>query len=115
MNAARRSEEAVIGDLLSAADDAAELVRRGRDAFDGDVLLRRAGEAIAGQITEAAGKLSDDVKASVPGVPWEDIIGMRIVLHHRYHAIDHDTLWNVLEADIPALAGALRALADTEA
>ena len=107
MNAARRSEEAVIGDLLSAAADAAELVRRGRDAFDGDVLLRRAGEAITGQITEATGKLSEGLKDSIPGVPWEDIIGMRIVLHHRYHAIDHGALWNVLEVDIPALAGAL--------
>jgi len=114
VNAARRSEEAVIGDLLSAADDAAELVRRGRDAFDGDVLLRRAGEAITGQITETAGKISDELKASVPGVPWEDIIGMRIVLHHRYHAIDHDTLWNVLEVDIPALAAALRGVVDGE-
>ena len=39
---------------------------------------------------------------------------MRIVLHHRYHAIDHDTLWNVLEADIAAVAGALRAVVDSE-
>lgn len=54
------------------------------------------------------------MKASVSGVPWEDIIGMRIVLHHRYHAIDHDTLWNVLEVDIPALAGALRGAVDSE-
>jgi uncharacterized protein with HEPN domain len=107
VSAVRRSEEAVIGDLLSAAEDAAELVRRGRDSFDDDVLLRRAGEAITGQITEAAGKLSDELKGAVPGVPWEDIIGMRIVLHHRYHAIDQDALWNVLEVDIPALAAAL--------
>jgi len=112
VSAARRSEAAVIGDLLAAAEDAAELARRGRTAFDDDVLLRRAGEAIAGQITEAAGKLSEDLKASVPDVPWEDIIGMRIVLHHRYHAIDRDTLWAVIEVDIPALAAALKPFAD---
>lgn len=112
MSAARRSEKAVIGDLLSAAADAAELVRRGRDAFEEDVLLRRAGEAITGQVTEAAGKFSEELKASIPDVPWEDIIGMRIVLHHRYHAIDHDTLWNVLEVDIPALAVRLASAVD---
>lgn len=35
-----------------------------------------------------------------------------IVLHHRYHAIDLDTLWNVLEVDIPALAAALQRVVD---
>ena len=68
MNKASQPRTAVkiIGDLLDAANAAAEIVARGKDAWDHDRLLRLADEAVISRIGDAAAKLPDDVKAAPP-------------------------------------------------
>jgi hypothetical protein len=53
----------LIGDLLDAASAAAEIVTRGRDAWNADRLLRLAGEAVINRIGRVASKLPTDVRA----------------------------------------------------
>jgi uncharacterized protein with HEPN domain len=59
---------------------------------------------------EAARRLSLEVRAAHPEVPWRDIIGMRSVVSHGYDQIDDDELWRVIEYDLPELIRKLEAI-----
>ena len=52
---------------------------------------------------EAARRLSPEIRAAHPGVPWREIIGMRSIITHGYDQIDDDELWQVIERDLPDL------------
>jgi uncharacterized protein with HEPN domain len=103
-----RPLEAVLADIEEAGEAAREIVERGRDAWDGDRLLRLAGEAVIGRIADAANRLPDTVKTEVPDVSWDDIRDIRILVDHIYHRIDYAALWTTLEEDVPQLVDRLR-------
>lgn len=103
-----RSSDKVLGDLLDACDAAAELVARGSEAFDSDQLLRLAAEAIIGRIGDSAAKLRQAYGESLPTrIPWDEVIGNRIVVDHAYHRVDYGALWVTLERDVPELREAM--------
>jgi uncharacterized protein with HEPN domain len=64
-------------------------------------------------IGEAASKISDEVRAAHPEIPWPDIIGMRNRLIHAYFDIDFDRVCDTIEVDLPPLIASLeRVLSD---
>ncbi|MEI2692864.1 MAG: HepT-like ribonuclease domain-containing protein [Anaerolineae bacterium] len=58
-------------------------------------------------IGEAAYLISAATRKQLPGVPWEDIIGMRHRLIHAYFDINLDILWKTVQNDLPPLAETL--------
>jgi uncharacterized protein with HEPN domain len=54
-------------------------------------------------IGEATKRLSTDFRTIYPDIPWRDIAGMRDILAHQYDRINLDTLWDVIQSDIPEL------------
>jgi uncharacterized protein with HEPN domain len=61
-------------------------------------------------IGEAATHIPEDIRQANPQIPWRLIIAMRNRLIHGYLGIDNDTLWSVIQTDIPALLQQLQAL-----
>ena len=61
-------------------------------------------------IGEAASHVSDGFQASHSGIEWLDIIGMRNWLVHAYYDINHDTVWETVQDDIPVLVSKLETL-----
>jgi uncharacterized protein with HEPN domain len=59
---------------------------------------------------EAARRLSQEVRAVHPEVPWRDIIGMRSVVTHGCDQIDDDELWQDIELDLPELIRKIEAI-----
>jgi uncharacterized protein with HEPN domain len=59
---------------------------------------------------EAARRLSPEIRAAHPEVPWREIIGMRSVITHGYDQIDDDELWEVVERDLPDLMSKIEAI-----
>lgn len=59
---------------------------------------------------EGARRLSQEIRAAHPEVPWRAIIGMRSVITHGYDQIDDDELWQVVERDLPELMLKLEAI-----
>lgn len=59
-------------------------------------------------IGEAAYQVSPETREQWPGIPWEDIIGMRHRLVHAYFAINLDILWGTVRDDLPPLVDALQ-------
>lgn len=58
---------------------------------------------------EAPRALSDACRAQYPDVPWEDVIGLRVVLAHHYHRIDPAQVWTIATVELPELAEHLAA------
>jgi len=61
-------------------------------------------------IGEATYQVSESTRAEVPGIPWEDIVGMRHRLVHAYFDINLDILWRTVQDDLPPLVSALEAV-----
>jgi uncharacterized protein with HEPN domain len=103
----RRPVDKLLEDIILAADVAREIVDRGREQFESDLVAQFGAEAVVGRIGDAASKLPEDVRASMPGLPWKEIIGFRIVVDHAYHRLDYGRVWNTLSQDIPKLRTAI--------
>lgn len=54
-------------------------------------------------VGEATKRLSSDFRNAHAQIPWKDIAGMRDVLAHQYDRVNLDTLWDVIQNDIPEL------------
>jgi uncharacterized protein with HEPN domain len=74
------------------------------DRYIGDYLLRRAGERALLIISEAAKSLPKDLLQRYPEVDWSEVIGLGNVLRHGYHAVDDDTIWEILTTNLSELS-----------
>ena len=54
-------------------------------------------------IGEAATHVPDEIRSSFPDIPWRMIIATRNQLIHAYLGIDNDTVWSIIEDDLPEL------------
>ena len=90
-------------DLADFIDMAREVTSRTRAAYDADVTLRLAGEAIVARVGEAVNRLPEGFKQAHPQVPWRSIRGARNLTSHEYHRIDHQLIWQVLDRDVPEI------------
>ncbi len=61
-------------------------------------------------IGEATTHIPDEVRAAHPEIPWRMIIATRNLLIHGYLGIDDDTLWSIIQDDVPNLLPLLKAL-----
>lgn len=52
---------------------------------------------------EASNKVSEEVRAANPNIPWKAIVGMRNRLIHAYFDVDTDMVWETLQLEIPAV------------
>lgn len=66
-------------------------------------------------IGEAATHIPDEIRQNNPQIPWRMIIATRNRLIHGYLGIDNDTLWSIIQTDIPALLPLLQHLQKTYA
>ena len=58
-------------------------------------------------IGEAVGKLSDALKRKRPDVEWQDIKDFRNLLTHEYLVVDLESVWKIVQDDLPALMDAV--------
>jgi uncharacterized protein with HEPN domain len=54
-------------------------------------------------IGEAATNIPDEIRQSYQQIPWRQVVATRNKLIHGYLGIDNDTLWSIIQTDIPAL------------
>lgn len=54
-------------------------------------------------IGEAASNVPDEVRRQYPQIPWRMVVATRNKLIHGYLGIDNDTLWSIIQEDVPAL------------
>jgi len=54
-------------------------------------------------IGEASRNLSDEFRRRHAGVLWGQIIGLRNRIIHAYFNVDLDTVWDIVQNDLPVL------------
>jgi uncharacterized protein with HEPN domain len=64
-------------------------------------------------IGEAATHIPDTVRQTHPHIPWRLVIATRNRLIHGYLGIDNDTLWSIIQDELPRLLNQLRTLRES--
>ncbi len=106
-----RDPRLYLDEMIEAADNA---IRFGAGLTRAD--YRPGGmafEAIVRQIEiigEAAAHLPEEIRLQAPGIPWENLVGMRNRLIHGYFAVDPDIVWSVVHDKLPSLLPEFRKL-----
>jgi uncharacterized protein with HEPN domain len=78
-----------------------------RSRFEASRLVQDAVIRNLQTLTESSQRLSDNIKATEPQVPWRELAGFRNVIVHGYLGIDLAAVWLVVDQDLPPLAAAL--------
>ncbi|HTE81460.1 MAG TPA: HepT-like ribonuclease domain-containing protein [Reyranella sp.] len=80
------------------------------EAYQADTMLRDATERCLERISEASRRLSDDVKAGQPQIPWRKVADIGNVLRHEYHDVADTEVWRIVVDDLSELQEAIKAL-----
>ena len=62
---------------------------------------------------EAANNITREFAAKNPDVDWKGLAGVRHKIVHDYADIDYDTIWDILQNDIPDEYAKVKAVAET--
>jgi uncharacterized protein with HEPN domain len=90
--------------MLEHAREAVTLVRgKKRQDLDNERVLSLALVRLLEIIGEAAGRVTKELQAQNPGVPWPQLVGLRNRLIHGCDSVDMDILWQILTVDLPRL------------
>lgn len=107
-----RDTRAWLLDIVAACDLVSEFTAdKTFDEYAGNVLLRSAVERqleIVGEALRAAVRHQPELAAQITDVPA--IIAFRNQLTHAYSAVDHRTVWGILERRLPLLRSEVDAL-----
>lgn len=89
-----RSYKDYLQDILDAMNKAQSFVSSmDYEAFKDDDKTAYAVIRALEVIGEATKHVPDNVRQKYPGVPWQDMAGMRDVLIHAYFGVDIETVW----------------------
>lgn len=82
-----------------------------RSRFEASRLVQDAVIRNLQTLTESSQRLSAQIKATEPQVPWRELSGFRNVIVHGYLGIDLAAVWLVVDQDLPPLVDALDRMA----
>ena len=64
-----------------------------------------------GELAKAS--LSDEAKAQIKTIPWQQIYGMRNRIVHGYSGVNMQIVWDTVSGDIPTLHKELKSIIET--
>jgi uncharacterized protein with HEPN domain len=64
-------------------------------------------------IGEAATHIPEEIRHAYPSIPWRMVVATRNRLIHGYLGIDPDTLWSIIQDEVPNLLLGLRGIPTT--
>jgi uncharacterized protein with HEPN domain len=82
-----------------------------RSRFETSCLVQDAVICNLQTLAESSQRLSSEIKATEPQVPWRELAGFRNVIVHGYLGVDLGAVWLVVEKDLPALTEAVNRMA----
>ncbi len=61
-------------------------------------------------IGEAVKNISDETRQKYPNVKWRKIAGFRDIVAHEYFGINDETVWDIVENEVPALLAMVKTM-----
>ncbi|MCU1455120.1 MAG: nucleotidyltransferase [Acidimicrobiales bacterium] len=107
-----RSDDHRLEDMREMCTRIAELVDRGRPAFDDDAAILPALERLLEILGEAANQVSQERRGEYPTIAWRDVTRLRVRLAHHYHRVEPEQVWAIATKDAPIVARALASPAE---
>ncbi len=99
-----RYERSFLKDILAACRKIEAIAgATSEDSFLRDDVLPAAVQHRLTVVGEAASRLSAELRARYPDVPWRQIIAVRHGIVHAYFDLDWQILWDAAIDDIPGL------------
>jgi len=96
--------------IIEVSEKALEFTKgKQRSDLDRDDILGLALVRLLEIVGEAAGGVSEKLRAKYPDIPWRDM-SMRNRLIHGYFDVNLDAVWQTVTAELPPLVGQLREL-----
>ena len=102
-----------LNDIHEAIERIERYSAHGRETFEQDELIQTWVIHHLQVIGEACRSLEPEFREQHAEIPWSQIIGMRHILVHRYFNIDVETVWAVVERDLPELKRQIAAILNT--
>jgi uncharacterized protein with HEPN domain len=110
-----RDEDAFLLDMMIASHKARTYVRGMTfTQFRQSDLHQSAVQKQVEIIGEAASQISSGTRRAHPEIPWQQIIGLRNRIVHAYYDVVLDTLWRVVQDEVPLLMAQLAPLVPPE-
>ena len=79
-----------------------------KEAFMASSLVQDAVIRNLQTMAESTQRLSGRLKETQPEIDWYKIAGFRNILVHDYLGVDIESVWNIIENEIPALKKAVQ-------
>lgn len=98
-----RGDDERLADMVEACGEIAELVARGRPAFERDRAIQLALERLLEIIGECASALAPETRDRFGAIDWRGMSGLRVVLAHHYHRVDPELVWTMAADEVPVL------------
>jgi uncharacterized protein with HEPN domain len=108
--APERDEALYLVDMRDAVERILRYTSAGRDAFFADPMIQDAVIRNLEVLGEAVRRVSADTRSAHPEIPWRQIAGTRDRVIHGYFTVDLEIVWEIVEAELPALRQRLPAL-----
>ena len=108
-----RDDRTYLLHIRDAIADVAQFTIDGETGFKTDRKTQAAVVRSLEIIGEASKRVSAELKALHPSVPWRTIGSMRDRLIHDYFGVDLAIVWEVVRSDLPALKANIEAILST--
>ncbi|MCQ2235334.1 MAG: DUF86 domain-containing protein [Paludibacteraceae bacterium] len=68
-----------------------------------------------GETVKVMDQHASEFLAQYPSIPWKQVKGLRDIVVHEYHNIDHEEIYQIITTDLPLLLNVIRQMkADME-
>jgi len=101
----------LLAHLRDCLDGIAEYSNAERSRFDSLRLVQDAVIRNLQTLAESSQRLSAEIKATEPQIPWREFAGFRNVIVHGYLGVDLGAVWLVVELDLPPLSEVVNRMA----
>lgn len=85
----------------------------GREVFIQSTLIQDAVLRNLQVMVESVKRLSEQLRDTHQDVDWRGMIGLRNILVHDYLSVDRNTVWQIIEKDLPDFQTRVQSILDT--
>ena len=111
----RRTDRGPLRDMRDYAREALETFQTASaDALENDRTVDWALRYLVLTVGEAATRVSPELRAAHPEIPWRKMVGMRNLLTHGYDEVERERLYDTVAVHLPKLIDQLNAILGEE-